>query len=146
MKSIFDKITRDDLIARINSLNENSTAQWGKMTVSQMIKHCSQWDEMVLGKKQYKQTFLGKIFGKMALKGIMKDEPIKKDLPTVPSFKITEYTDFNEEKKRWLKLFDEYNDYAGDGIFHPFFGIMTKEQTGCFAYKHANHHLHQFNV
>ncbi len=94
MKSVFDKTTRDKLKNRINSLNENSSAQWGKMTVSQMMKHCSQWDEMTLGKKQYKQSFLGKLFGKMALKDTMKDEPVKKDLPTVPSFKITEHVDF----------------------------------------------------
>lgn len=86
MKSVFDKITRDELITRINSLDENSTAQWGKMNVSQMLKHCTQWDEMALSKKQYKQSLLGKLFGKMALKDMMKDKPMKKNLPTVPSF------------------------------------------------------------
>lgn len=145
MKSVFDKTTRDELKNRINSLNENSNAQWGKMTVSQMMKHCSQWDEMVLGKKLYKQSFLGKLFGKIALKDIMKDEPVKKDLPTVPSFKISGHVDFAEEKNRWIKALDEYTYYSGESIIHPFFGVMTKEQTGCFAYKHANHHLLQFN-
>lgn|ERR1035438_5670561 len=98
MKSIFDNTTRDELITRINSLNENSTAQWGKMNVSQMLRHCSQWDEMALGKKKYKQSFIGKLFGKMALKDMMKDEPMKKNLPTVPSFKIKQNIDFDEEK------------------------------------------------
>lgn len=78
MKTIFDNSTRDELITRIHSLNENSPSQWGKMTVSQMMKHCSQWDEMALGKKKYKQSFLGRLFGKMGLKDMMKDEPIKK--------------------------------------------------------------------
>jgi hypothetical protein len=81
MKSIFEKTTRDELINRINSLNENSTAQWGKMNVSQMLRHCAIWDEMALGKKKYKQSFIGKLFGKMALKDMMKDEPIKKTCP-----------------------------------------------------------------
>ncbi len=31
MKTVFDKSTRDELIGRINLLNESSTAQWGKM-------------------------------------------------------------------------------------------------------------------
>ena len=100
MKSIFDKITRDELISRINSLNESSAAQWGKMTVSQMMKHCTQWDEMALGKKKYKQSFIGKLFGKMALKDMMKDEPVKKNLPTVPTFKIKGNPDFAEEKNK----------------------------------------------
>lgn len=145
MKSIFDKTTRDELISRINSLNENSMAEWGKMNVSQMMKHCSQWDEMALGKKHYKQSFFGKLFGRMALKDIAKDEPLKKNLPTVPSFKIIEFANFTEEKNRWIKMLDEYTSYSGDGIIHPFFGVMTKEQIGYFAYKHANHHLKQFN-
>ena len=146
MKSIFDKTTRAELVTRIANLNENSKAEWGKMTVSQMMKHCSLWDEMALGKKHYKQSFLGKLFGKMALKGMMKDEPIKKDLPTVSSFKITGITNFNEEKKCWLKLLDEYDDFEGDGIIHPFFGKITKLQVGLLAYKHTDHHLKQFNL
>lgn len=145
MKSVFDKITRDELISRINSLNENSTAQWGKMNVSQMLKHCSQWDEMALGKKKYKQSFLGKLFGKIALKDMMKDEPMKKNLPTVPSFKIKENTNVAEEKKKWIRLLDEYENFSNDGFIHPFFGAMTKKDTGYMVYKHADHHLRQFN-
>jgi hypothetical protein len=120
MKSIFDKTTGDELFNRINSLNENSTAQWGKMNVSQMLKHCTQWDEMALGKKKYKQSFIGKLFGKIALKDMLKDEPIKKNLPTIPSFKIRENTDVAEEKQKWIKLLDEYKHFSNDGFIHPF--------------------------
>jgi hypothetical protein len=146
MKTIFDKTTRDEIISRINSLNENSTPQWGKMNVSQMMKHCTQWDEMALGKKRYKQSFLGKLFGKRALKDMMKDEPMKKNLPTVPSFIIKENTDVAEEKKKWIKLLDEYQHFSNENFIHPFFGAMTKEQTGHVVYKHIDHHLRQFGV
>ena len=47
MKSIFEKEIRDGLINRINSLTENSQAQWGKMNVYQMIRHCRLWEEMM---------------------------------------------------------------------------------------------------
>lgn len=145
MKSVFDKATREELIRRINLLNEHSTAQWGKMNVSQMLKHCAQWDEMALGKTKYKQSFIGKLFGKIALKDMMKDQPMKKNLPTVPSFKIKENADFAEEKRKWIRLLDEYGHFSSDGFIHPFFGAMTKDQTGMMVYKHANHHLQQFN-
>ena len=59
MKTIFDKTTRDEIINRIHSVNENSAAQWGKMNVSQMMRHCTKWDEMAQGKKKYKQAFIG---------------------------------------------------------------------------------------
>src|SRR4051812_18807671 len=146
MKTIFDKSTREELVNRINSLNENSTAQWGRMNVSQMLKHCTQWDEMALGKKKYKQSFIGKLFGKMALKDMMKDEPMKKNMPTVPSFKIKEDADVAEEKKKWITLIDEYKNFSSDGFIHPFFGAMTKEQTGYLVYKHSDHHLRQFGA
>jgi hypothetical protein len=145
MKTIFDERTRNGLKNRINSLTEKSTARWGKMNVSQMMKHCSLWDEMAFGKIKYKQSFLGKLFGKMALKSMMKDSPIKKSLPTIPSFKITDDLNFKEEKSRWLNYLDQYENYTGQGIIHPFFGFMSKEQVGQVAYKHINHHLLQYN-
>lgn len=145
MKTVFDKTTRDELINRINSLNENSKAQWGKMNVSQMLKHCSQWDEMAMGRKKYKQSFIGKLFGKMALKNMLKDEPIKANLPTVPAFKIKENINFAEEKEKWINLLNDYEHYSNDGFIHPFFGAMTKEYTGYLVYKHIDHHLRQFN-
>jgi hypothetical protein len=130
MKSIFDKATRDEVIARVNSLSENSKAQWGKMNVSQMIKHCVQWDEMAQGKTKYKQSFIGRLFGKMALKDMMKDEPVKRNLPTVPSFKIADTTtaDVPVQKQKWVGLLEQYKDFSNDGFIHPFFGAMTKEK------------------
>ena len=86
MKNLFDQDTRGELIVRINKLDEHSTSQWGKMTVYQMIRHCAKWEDMLLGKTKYKQSLLGKIVGKFALKDMMKDEPAKHNLPTVPSF------------------------------------------------------------
>jgi hypothetical protein len=146
MKTISDQTTRDELIRRINLLDENSTAEWGKMSVSQMIKHCSQWDEMAQGKTAYKQSFLGKLVGKMALKDMLKDEPAKKNLPTVPSFKITGNPDVAIEKEKWIKLMTDYKNLFNDGFMHPFFGHLTKEQTGYLVYKHADHHLRQFHA
>jgi hypothetical protein len=145
MKSVFAKESRDELINRINLLNENSTAQWGKMNVSQMIKHCTQWDEMALGKRIYKQSFIGKLFGKMALKDMMKDEPIKRNLPTVPSFKIKENGNVEEEKSKLINSINEYASFSNENFIHPFFGRMTKENTGIMVYKHVDHHLKQFN-
>ncbi|HJP63648.1 MAG TPA: DUF1569 domain-containing protein [Mucilaginibacter sp.] len=145
MKTIFDKETRDDLISRIHTLNEKSTAQWGKMNVYQMMKHCTLWDEMALGKKQYKRVFLGRLFGKIALRDMLKDEPMRRSNPTVPGFVVKENGDCNAEKSKWINLLKEYEQYSNDGFIHPFFGKLTKEQVGQIAYKHIDHHLRQFN-
>lgn len=95
--------------------------------------------------KKYKQSFLGELFGRTALKGMKKDEPIKKNLPTVPSFIINEPVSIADEKNKWIHLIKEYENHSGENFIHPFFGIMTKENTGYVVYKHVNHHLRQFN-
>jgi len=147
MKSVFDKTTRDELIKRINTLTENSTAQWGKMNSYQMLKHCTLCEEMYLGKKTYKRAFIGRVFGRMGLKNLLKDEsPLNRNSPTSPAFKIQEMNgDVQAEKTKWISLIEEYAQYSNNGFVHWFFGKMTKEQVGFFVYKHTDHHLRQFN-
>ncbi len=148
MKTVFDKSTREELISRINLLNENNTAQWGKMNLSQMLKHCTVWEEWVSGDQQNKQVFIGRLFGKMALKMVLKDEsPLKRNSPTSPEFRIKEITiDITSEKNKWISLIESYDHFSKQEFLHSFFGRMTKEQIGYLAYKHNDHHLRQFNA
>ena len=147
MKSILSKSTRDELIQRINLLNDQSTAQWGKMNIHQMLKHCILCEEMFLGKKKYKQVFIGRIFGKIALKQMLKDEkPLGRKAPTGFDFKNLESSgNLVAEKDKWISLIGEYANYSNHDFEHWFFGKMTKEQVGFFDYKHIDHHLRQFN-
>ena len=147
MKTIFDKTTTDELIRRINSLNENSTAQWGKMTVYQMMKHCRMWEEMLSGKIQCKRIFLGRLIGSIALKHELKDEtPMGRNSPTSVELKVTESNiDLESERAKWIALIEAHEHFSNPNFVHPFFGEMTKEQIGYFAYKHTDHHLRQFN-
>jgi hypothetical protein len=146
MKTIFDKTARNELINRINSLNENSTPQWGKMNAYQMTKHCTLWEEMLSGEIKCKQAFIGRLFGKMALKGLLKDEsPLRRSTPTSPELKVAESDgDIAAQKAKWIALIEK-NAQAPKGFLHPFFGQMTSEQVGYLAYKHIDHHLRQFN-
>lgn len=147
MKTVFDKSTIAELIARIDTLDENSKPLWGKMNIYQMLKHCVLCEEMYLGKQQYKRKFIGRLFGRIALRNLLKDEnPIQRNAPTADAFIVTETTgDIIAEKKKWISLIEEYGQYNNDGLQHWFFGKMTREQVGYFVYKHTDHHLRQFN-
>ena len=93
MKTIFDKAIRDAVILRINSLNENSTANWGKMNFYQMLKHSTLYDEWMLGKNKpvYKQVFIGRLFGKTALKDFVRDDnPLKRNMRTLGNLKVVQ--------------------------------------------------------
>ncbi|MBS1532535.1 MAG: DinB family protein [Bacteroidetes bacterium] len=146
MKTVLDKATREELISRIGALTENSQAQWGKMNVGQMVKHCTLYEEMAIGKKKYKRAFIGRLFGKIALKKVLRDDaPLTRNTPTLPELRIKEAGDILAEKAKWIGLINEYEHLTDDGFVHPFFGKMTKEQIGYMAYKHTDHHLRQFN-
>lgn len=148
MKSIFDDSTKEELIARINSLTANNNTQWGKMNLYQMLKHCTLWEEWISGKQQNKRVLIGRIFGRMALKAVLKDEtPLRRNSPTIKEFKVREETgDIDAEKEKWIALLQANVNFPNSEFVHSFFGKMTKEQIGYMAYKHADHHLRQFNA
>jgi hypothetical protein len=150
MKTIFDQATRAELIGRINSLDGNRAALWGKMNVYQMLRHCTLWENWIQGTppRVYKQGLFGRVFGRLALKNVMKDDkPFGRNLPTSTEFKISDTTgDIATEKRNWVALLHAYDHYSNPGFIHDFFGRMTREQIGQLAYKHTDHHLRQFGA
>jgi spore cortex formation protein SpoVR/YcgB (stage V sporulation) len=80
------------------------------------------------------------------LKGVLKDDkPLKKNSPTSPAFKVRQIAgDVPTEKRKWVELIDAYAAFNDNEFVHWFFGKMTREQVGYFAYKHSDHHLRQF--
>ena len=150
MKTIFDKSTRDEIIGRIATVTADKEAQWGKMNVFQMLEHNTYWNGWMLGEggHTYQQAFLGKVFGKMALLKMIRDEkPFDKNIPTSAQFKPKETNgDLEAEKLKWVALTEAYENYDNPDFIHDFFGKMTKEQVGILVYKHSDHHLRQFGV
>jgi hypothetical protein len=148
MKSVFETSTRQEIADRINLLNENSNRKWGKMNVYQMLKHCTLHEEMMLGRIKINRVLPGLLFGRMFLKKVLKDDkPFGRNSPTSSLLKTTsENGDIENQKREWIKRNEQYPDYTNINLVHPFFGPMTREQIGFYAYKHADHHLRQFGV
>ena len=148
MKTVFDKTTREELMSRINTLDESKAAEWGKMNAYQVLKHCSSWEEWVHGRNNtvYKRSFMGLLFGRWVLKSMTKDdEPLRRSTPTSPQFVITETSgEIEPFKRKWIALIEEYARFSNPNFVHDFFGKMTPEQIGILAYKHTDHHLRQF--
>jgi hypothetical protein len=148
MKSLFDKETRDEIAGRISHIDSNTKAQWGKMNVYQMLKHCTLWEDMIFGKIPTKRAFIGRLFGRMALKSVLEDDsPLRRSTPTLQALIVKEESgDLALQKKEWLDRIGQYSNFDPPGLVHPFFGEMSKQQIGQLAYKHADHHLRQFGV
>ncbi len=147
MKTIFDEQIVEQLLARVDKLGDECTAKWGKMDVYQMVKHCNLSEAMFQGKKRYDRLLVGRLFGSLVLRGILKDDkPMKKNQPTHPTFKIKGSGDLAQEKEIWKKALKGYLNSTNLQFVHPFFGNMTHQQIGYYVYKHTDHHLRQFGV
>ena len=63
MKNLFNATDTKEAIGRIQQLTPNTSALWGKMSVAQMLAHCSVAYEMFYDKERFpKNNFLMKFF------------------------------------------------------------------------------------
>ena len=95
-----------------------------------------------------RQGLFGKIFGKMALRSNIKDDkPLGRNMPAGKAFTVVAREgNLHAQKATWAKQIAEYEHFSNEGFIHDFFGKMTKDEIGIFAYKHSDHHLRQFRV
>ena len=85
MNSIYDKTSNEAIISRINKLTENTSAEWGKMTVDQMFKHCTAAIEIAYGEKEIKVNLMMKILGKLVKNKIFNSD-FQRNSPTAQEF------------------------------------------------------------
>jgi Protein of unknown function (DUF1569) len=147
MKSIYNPTDNSELVQRINQLNLNSKAQWGKMSVDQMLKHTNAASEVAFGKQELKINFLMKLVGKL-LKNKVFNSEFKKNSPTAPEFIFKDSYDFETSKNELIKNVQLLQDghTTIKVMNHPFWGKMTYEDWDKLMYKHLDHHLRQFGV
>lgn len=142
---MFDNADRGELLRRIEMLSGSENALWGKMNAPQMVEHCIRWEEITSGKTKVPRVWLGYLFGKMAMKNLLGDKPVRHGMPTLKELVVKETpAGFDVQKKKWISLLNSYKTNTAAYFMHPFCGKMTREQTGILAYKHTDHHLRQF--
>jgi hypothetical protein len=148
MKNLFNVTDTKEVIDRIEKLQPESKAQWGKMNVAQMLAHCQMPFAVFFGDAEQKRGIAGTLFGALAKKRMLHDGQFAKNLPTAKNFIINDARDFQTEKERLINYIDRFNNSADRHTTHkhPFFGKMTGNEWAVLTYKHLDHHLRQFNV
>ena len=148
MPTLFDSDTQAQVLDRVNKLNPASARQWGKMSVSQMLKHMSTAFSVPINKIRLPKDKLYYIaanpFTRWVMINVMPKWP--KNMATVDAFIVKEDPDFATAKAEFLQVFNEFlvsKDFSGS---HPAFGVMPREQWGQAMYIHLDHHLRQFGV
>lgn len=147
MKSIFEPAAYEEVIARINNLNEETKGLWGKMSAAQMLWHCQVPVRNAIENKNTgrKGNLLIRLFLK---KWLYNDSPWRKNMPTAAIARARDEKDFAREKEILLGMLAELYELRNRKNWnaHPIFGTFTPEQWGQMQYKHLDHHLTQFGV
>lgn len=149
MKNLYTPEVHEELVARIGRLRPEMTALWGRMTVAQMLAHCSEVIEVFLGKRLDDTPLIAKLFGGMIRRMILSDRPYPRDSRTHPQYRVTDNRDFETEKRRLqenIRRFTREDRQAAESHEHAMFGRMTVDERGRAMFKHLDHHLTQFGV
>jgi hypothetical protein len=149
MKSLFNTPDNDELIERISLLHGNSTALWGKMSVSQMVTHAQQPLKVALGELKLKRGLIGFLFGRIAKKKLLAEGPFSKNLPTDKNFLVHTSPEFEKERNELTRLVKRFAQAGPQGLSrekHPFFGRLSETEWDVLQWKHLDHHLRQFGV
>ena len=148
--SVKSILSIEEIIEKLNSLKKSSLPRWGEMSSSQMLKHCSSFIDLYLGKIKvpFWYKYFGITIGKLFLRYISKKSPLEtpRNIRTDNAIKITdENLDFDDEKIELIKNLNKLHEIKGK-INHPIYGSMKSEKILFLIKHHTMHHLNQFNL
>ncbi len=150
LPNVFNPTVTNEIVARINKLSTSTTAQWGKMNVTQMLAHCNVTYEFAYEEKHKKPNFFMSLILKHLVKGeVTSEKPNKKNSSTAPEFIIKDDRNFDVEKSRLIQYINKTQQLGEnhfDGRVSMVFGKMTSTEWNNLFYKHIDHHLTQFGV
>jgi hypothetical protein len=150
MKNLLEAGTAKEIRERIAKLGPKNERQWGKMTAPQAMAHCSVVMEWAVGDKDEPRMFLGRIFGPLVKRQVVKDDkPLARNTPTAKSLVVADERDLAKECQRLSALVERFCAGGPPGCTknpHTFFGQMTPEEWATIMYKHVDHHLRQFGA
>jgi hypothetical protein len=150
MKNLFEAATREEVQARLASLQPDSERVWGSMTAAQALAHCSAGMQMAAGDVRPPRMFVGRIIGAMVKsKALGNDEPMRRNSPTVKELVVKDNRNFGVERERLSGLIERFATGGPEGCTehpHAFFGKLTPAEWAELTYKHLDHHLRQFGA
>jgi hypothetical protein len=147
MKNLFEVTSAAEITQRIARLRPDSARQWGSMTAAQMLAHCSGWMSLAAGATTSPRTLAGRIFGPIAKRVLLSEQPIRRNMPTDPLLVVRDDKDFAAEQRRlidWVERFSVGGPAQCTTHPHGFFGPMAPIEWATLGYKHLDHHLRQF--
>ena len=148
-KNLFDPVILQEVLIRLDKIQPDTEALWGKMNAAQMFAHCAEVLETYAGRKKLKIPWYAHLMKGMIYKVVFGDQPYNKNAPTLPQFKKLQNVDFESKKQRLLDSIDHFykmDELELSSVVHPLFKNISRGDRGWAMYKHLDHHLNQFGV
>ncbi len=149
MSTLADPNVRAACRERIQRLDPNAGAKWGRMTAPQMVCHLNDSFRVGLGEKYASPatSLLQRTFIKwVALRTPVRWPP---GVPTRPEIEQgrggTPPGDWSDDCAELLRLIEDFAASQTFGV-HPAFGKMSSRDWLTWGYRHVDHHLRQFGV
>ncbi|KFF02150.1 hypothetical protein IX38_14570 [Chryseobacterium luteum] len=132
-------------------LTEKSDRRWGKMSASQMLRHCDLVLQVPLKKVHLPGiNILFRTIGAVTkVEMQIFNNGIPRNMPTFQKLIVNFECDFDGSKTNLLNTLKDFRTASENKELpdhHRLFGTMTKKDWGFLEYKHLDHHLKQFKV
>jgi hypothetical protein len=134
---------------RIQRLDPNAAAKWGRMTVHQMVCHLNDSFRVGMGEKYASPAT--SVLQRTLVKWVALRTPLRwpRGVPTLPEIEQgrggTPPADWSSDCAELLDLIDTFAKYQTFAL-HPTFWNMSQRDWLTWGYRHVDHHLRQFGV
>jgi hypothetical protein len=146
MKTMWQDDVRENMLARINMIQDGTPPRWGRMTADRMLSHLVESLKMAVGEKDVAPR-------KLPLRFLVKPLfiyvlPFPKNVPTSPELLAAPTCSVAEAKAELRRRIEAFptRQRASQWPAHPAFGAMTGDDWGVLVYRHMDHHLRQFGA
>ncbi len=139
------------LRAALDRLDADTVPAWGTMDAPQMLRHCSRFMDLYLGRIAVPgwARLLSRLIGPLFLRSFLPKSigATPRNIGTMPAIKARPDfgLDFGAKRARFLDRLAEVE--AIDGVIqHAMYGAMKADDAKALVRHHTTHHFHQFGV
>ena len=140
-----------ELRAALDRLDAATAPAWGTMDAPQMLRHCSRFMDLYLGRIAVSGwvRMVSRLIGPFVLRSFL-TKPIgatPRNIGTMPAIKSRPDLDldFEAERTRFLERLAEVEALVGV-IQHAMYGAMKANDAKALVRHHTTHHFHQFGL
>ncbi|RZJ68351.1 MAG: DUF1569 domain-containing protein [Flavobacterium sp.] len=150
MENIYYDDDYEQITIRLDKLTINQNRRWGRMTLEQMISHCTIQIKLATGEVTSKEISPKKLYHNRFIQWIsLYLIPLPKglDTPSVMDMETNGVTvdDFATERQHLIDHLEDFRTLVKLHP-HPFYGKLSRMFWGRLVWLHIDHHLRQFGA